>query len=163
MDLVELIFGNFIGFGLALLVYAISQLYLNSKEKKNEKIKQKNFLSLIRDEIIFNKKAIDLLRNEDFKKGEPILRLKTENKKACWDKIIDFYNENIKLIREISTLYELYRSINHVLEHEPYYFGLTEKDNEISFQRQVALNMTITECERQMGVVEKLIEKELKE
>lgn len=163
MELLELIGGNFIGFGLALLLYFISQSYLNSKERKNEKNKQKNFLSLIKDENIFNKTVIGHLRNEDFKKGEPILRLKTENKNACWDKVIDFYHENINLIREISTLYELYRSINHILEYEPFYVGNKEKDDNLCFQRQVALNTIINEYNKQIIIVEKLIEEELKE
>lgn len=163
MEILELIGGNLIGFGLALVGYVILQLYLNSKERKKEKNKQKNFLSLIKDENIFNKTVIGHLRNKDFKMGETVLRLKTENKNACWGKIIDFYYANRNLINDISTLYELYRAINHILEYEPFYVGNKEKDDNICFQRQVALSTVIDEYDKYIVTVEKLIEEELKE
>ena len=80
MNWIEQFLVTFFGFLSALGVYSLSQLYLNFKEKKNEKIKQKNFLSLIKDENSINKDIIERLRNQDFKIGETILRLKTENK-----------------------------------------------------------------------------------
>ncbi len=129
---------------------------------KKEKNKQKNFLLLIKDENIFNKKVIELLRNKDFKSGETVLRLKTENKDACWDRIIDFYHANRNLITNISTLYELYRAMNHVLEYEPFYVENRKGFDEICFQRQVGLSTYIKEYDNQIEIVENLIDEELK-
>jgi hypothetical protein len=144
MDLLELILGNFLGFGFALMLYVLSQAYLNKKERKYELIKQKNFLRLIKVEIMDNKLIIESVRNHDFTQGEPISRIKTEDKSACWIKVIDFYHTNSILIKEINTIYEVFRAINHVLDYEPIgSFLIKEQLEKISFQRRVSIGSVI--------------------
>ncbi len=161
MDLLELFLGNFFGFGFALFLYAISQYYLDKKEKKKEKLMQNNFLTLIKNEIIFNKESMRKIPNIDFKKGETLVRLKTENKDGCWSKIMEYRHKNSELLDEISYLYYSFRAINYILDYEPFNIKTQYYLDKFCETRKKALKDVSKYCNEQIEKVIKLIDREL--
>lgn len=132
MNLIELIIGNFIGFGFALFLYKLTNFFIEVRL-------QKNFLNLIKDEIIYNKKALIVLLSMDFKEGDTAVRLKTDNKEGCWSRIIEFGHKNTKLIREISNLYELFRGITFALNFQPFFIEGKEGLNQYCDKKMEAI------------------------
>jgi len=157
MELLELIIGNFIGFGFALILYVITKYLLEFRL-------QNNFLSLIKDEIIFNKQALELILKMDFTEGETALRLKTENKDGCWSRIIEFRHKNSELIGEISLLYTLFQAIVFALDFKPYYVedeDFLKNFNKDKMKAIKGFSEGKNACLNQIDRVIQLIDKEL--
>lgn len=123
MDWIEQFLVTFLSFISALGVYGISQWYLNKKEKEKVKIIQNNFLTLIEQEIIFNRALIKEMLKMNFAKVLPTAKLKTENRDGCWVKVIEYRHKTPELINNISHLYVLFELINKNLEMVPFYFS----------------------------------------
>jgi hypothetical protein len=162
MDIVELIIANFIGFGFALLVYAISQIILGYREKNKEKLMQNNFLMLIKDEINFNTLALKELLKLDLKHGVTPARLKIENKNGCWIKIIEYRHRNPELINKISNLYFLFTLINQILDLVPHYFSDIQDTSEYLENVKENIKKASKQCSKLSKDVIKNINQEIK-
>lgn len=123
MDIYELIIANFIGFTFALFLYGINQWRLSIKENNEKKEKQINFLTLIKKEIIFNFELTEIFSKKDFGKVFPTGRLRVENQRGCWTKVVEYRHKNIDLLNDINMLYSMFETLNKLLDLIPSYFS----------------------------------------
>jgi len=159
MDLIELIIGNFLGFGFALLLYSINQWRLHIKENIKEMERQIHFLSLISEEIYYNLLLTQGFAKIDFNKDIPLGRLRFENQKGCWSRVVEYRHKNISLINSINLLYLMFETLNKCLDFIPSYFSDTKdttshiKNLELRF-KELAIK-TINEGNEVLKIIEK--------
>jgi len=108
---------SFIGFGIALLIFAIGIFISKKKEKDKKGALKKNLLLMLKDEVNFNlDKAKQMQKDIPKTYSIPNYRLKTGNKDACWGKIIEFRSKEHDFINNVSTLYGKYDLLNRTID-----------------------------------------------
>jgi len=106
----------FLGFGFALLLYSLGKHHAKNKEKHHKQVLKENLSLMIKDEVEFNKTKIGQIKKEAGKGLIPTYRLKTVNKDASWNKIIEFRYAEHDLINRISELYYKYDILNRTID-----------------------------------------------
>lgn len=109
-------FGSFLGFLSAIFIYWLSKRHTKNKEEERKKEMKKNLLLMIKDEINFNLGKVDQIKKEILKNLFPTYRLKTNNKDACWARIIEYRHQDHDLIKNISLLYYKYDILSRTID-----------------------------------------------